>query len=211
MLCDLPMKEIIELCETYTTMVLTTNEHEFQLLGKALQVDTKILEEKKLKNCALQKLEEFLDKPPNLDDTLISAVYNPYVYILNRYIMNDFPVYLQDLQYFRHVAILVQRVAKKLNGPTIILKGRIDIIANQYNVVCVVHPGAPKRCGGLGDILAGAIATTLAYFDIKNKQIYKGTAVGSLVEYKLEDDTTNATIVGSLLCKVAQNYAFKKN
>eukprot|EP00794_Sanderia_malayensis_P007191 gene7191-7997_t len=47
----------------------------------------------------------------------------------------------------------------KLGGVTLVEKGEIDIITNGAIVTKILEKGSPRRCGGQGDVLAGAIAT----------------------------------------------------
>lgn len=41
---------------------------------------------------------------------------------------------------------------------TVVRKGPIDVITDGKEVLLVSCPGSKKRCGGIGDILAGTIA-----------------------------------------------------
>jgi len=45
-------------------------------------------------------------------------------------------------------------------GVTILLKGRYDLISDGEFTVQVEEEGSPRRCGGQGDVLAGALAVT---------------------------------------------------
>lgn len=51
----------------------------------------------------------------------------------------------------------VERLATAM-GVTIICKGMIDVIAGEGVVLTCDLPGAPRRCGGQGDVLSGAAA-----------------------------------------------------
>ena len=42
---------------------------------------------------------------------------------------------------------------------TIVKKGSVDIITDGQAVVSCNHEGSLKRCGGIGDLLTGAVAT----------------------------------------------------
>jgi len=44
---------------------------------------------------------------------------------------------------------------------TLVRKGTIDIISDGHRVLYCAEPGAPKRCGGQGDFLAGTTGTLL--------------------------------------------------
>ena len=65
-------------------------------------------------------------------------------------------------------------VTAQLDGPVVVAKGEVDIVALDVaevgrrissfrrHLVCD-EPGSPRRCGGQGDVLAGSIATFLAW------------------------------------------------
>ena len=64
-------------------------------------------------------------------------------------------------------------VTSQLDGPVVVAKGEVDIVALDVaevgrRISCRRHlvcdePGSPRRCGGQGDVLAGSIATFLAW------------------------------------------------
>ncbi|KAL7721734.1 ATP-dependent (S)-NAD(P)H-hydrate dehydratase [Entamoeba marina] len=60
-------------------------------------------------------------------------------------------------------------LSKMLGGVTIIKKGEHDIISNGYYTATVLQEGSPRRCGGIGDLLSGSVATFLAWSVLKNK------------------------------------------
>jgi ATP-dependent NAD(P)H-hydrate dehydratase len=45
-------------------------------------------------------------------------------------------------------------------GVTILLKGQFDLISDGKFTIQVDEEGSPRRCGGQGDVLAGALAVT---------------------------------------------------
>jgi ATP-dependent NAD(P)H-hydrate dehydratase len=47
----------------------------------------------------------------------------------------------------------------RLLGCTIIRKGPLDLITDGKEALYVMTPGSLKRCGGIGDILAGVVGT----------------------------------------------------
>ena len=53
----------------------------------------------------------------------------------------------------------VAEVASALGGVTVLLKGEVDIISDGRTTLEVGFRGCPRRCGGQGDVLAGATAT----------------------------------------------------
>lgn len=63
----------------------------------------------------------------------------------------------------RSKAAAVERLADQLGGVTIVLKGKEDIISNGSRTIVCAVPGGLKRCGGIGDVLSGAMATSLAW------------------------------------------------
>ncbi len=50
-----------------------------------------------------------------------------------------------------------------LLGCIIVRKGPIDLITDGKEALYVMAPGSKKRCGGIGDILAGCIGTFTQY------------------------------------------------
>jgi ATP-dependent NAD(P)H-hydrate dehydratase len=56
-------------------------------------------------------------------------------------------------------------IARTLGGPTIVRKGRTDLLADGSGELLLecTEAGCLKRCGGQGDVLAGSIATMLAW------------------------------------------------
>ncbi|CAM9176053.1 unnamed protein product [Scytosiphon promiscuus] len=65
-------------------------------------------------------------------------------------------------------ALQVERLARFLGGVTVVLKGRVDIISDGSRTVACEVPGGLKRCGGIGDVLSGAMATALAWVNLQN-------------------------------------------
>lgn len=53
-------------------------------------------------------------------------------------------------------------VARALGNVVIVAKGRTDVITDGRDVLVCDEGGAPKRCGGLGDVLCGALAPLAA-------------------------------------------------
>ncbi|KAJ2712941.1 hypothetical protein H4R19_002496 [Coemansia spiralis] len=54
-------------------------------------------------------------------------------------------------------------VAQKLGGVTVVCKGKADVITNGDRVFVCSEAGGLRRCGGQGDILAGALLAFLAW------------------------------------------------
>lgn len=60
----------------------------------------------------------------------------------------------------------VAALARALDGPTLLVKGKADRISNGDEVeemLFVEEAGGLKRCGGQGDVLSGCLATFLAW------------------------------------------------
>jgi len=53
----------------------------------------------------------------------------------------------------------VRKLANSLENITILKKGHVDIISNGHEVVHAGGEGSLKRCGGVGDLLTGILAT----------------------------------------------------
>lgn len=62
---------------------------------------------------------------------------------------------------------VVKRLASYLGGVTVVLKGKVDIISDGTRTVTCAVPGGLKRCGGIGDVLSGTMATTLAWIHLQ--------------------------------------------
>uniref|UniRef100_A0A0G4I2T5 ATP-dependent (S)-NAD(P)H-hydrate dehydratase n=1 Tax=Chromera velia CCMP2878 TaxID=1169474 RepID=A0A0G4I2T5_9ALVE len=69
--------------------------------------------------------------------------------------------------------LLVVQIARALDGPTIVRKGRIDLITNGKIVLTCCFPGALKRSGGQGDVLSGCTLAFAAWVHAKKKQSEK--------------------------------------
>ena len=59
-------------------------------------------------------------------------------------------------------ADVAAQVARKLGNVVVVAKGQRDVITDGTDVLVCDEPGAPKRCGGLGDVLCGALAPLAA-------------------------------------------------
>ncbi|ELP87132.1 hypothetical protein EIN_496870 [Entamoeba invadens IP1] len=81
----------------------------------------------------------------------------------------------------------VYRLAKELGGVTIFQKGRVDVISNGTYTVQCKHSGSPRRCGGQGDLLSGALAAFIAWSVLapntdENDLLVSGVAVSALIK-----------------------------
>jgi len=66
--------------------------------------------------------------------------------------------------------VTVRQLAEKLGNVTIVQKGQDDVVSNGLldDIKCS-QPGSPRRCGGQGDLLAGAIAAFASWGFLKEK------------------------------------------
>lgn len=62
------------------------------------------------------------------------------------------------------VVIETESLAKALCGVTVVRKGPFDIISNGEMTVVCEEEGSPRRCGGQGDLLSGAITAFANWF-----------------------------------------------
>ncbi|GAA6014068.1 hypothetical protein JCM10207_000226 [Rhodosporidiobolus poonsookiae] len=58
---------------------------------------------------------------------------------------------------------LAALVARALDGPTLVQKGREDRITNGHETLVSSTTGSSRRCGGQGDVLSGAVGAFLAW------------------------------------------------
>ena len=137
-------------------------------------------------------------------------------------------------------------VTSQLGGPVVVAKGEVDIVAldvdigestgkvwhrisHRRHLVCD-EPGSPRRCGGQGDVLAGAIATFLAWatrskeaecavvrrIDVEGDHAEDLiAAAGDRPEYKMHSSLASAVSVvaayaGCLVTRVAARAAFER-
>ena len=137
-------------------------------------------------------------------------------------------------------------VTSQLDGPVVVAKGEVDIVAldvdigestgkvwhrisHRRHLVCD-EPGSPRRCGGQGDVLAGAIATFLAWatrskeaecavvrrIDVEGDHAEDLiAAAGDGPEYKMHSSLASAVSVvaayaGCLVTRVAARAAFER-
>jgi len=64
-------------------------------------------------------------------------------------------------------------LARKLEGVTIIQKGRQDVISNGRDTMIVDTEGGLKRTGGQGDVLTGCLVTLLAWKKLYSEGAWK--------------------------------------
>jgi ATP-dependent NAD(P)H-hydrate dehydratase len=103
---------------------------------------------------------------------------------------------LQENNYFTKEI----KLAKKLNNKIILKKGEVDIITNGNVLLLVGNEGSQKRCGGIGDILNGIIAT---FNGMKKKQIQPNSEL-------LEGELLEICALACYVCKKASHSAYIK-
>lgn len=95
----------------------------------------------------------------------------------------------------------VTKLSLALDGVTILRKGKTDIISNgKLQAECSVE-GSFRRCGGQGDILAGAIGTFSYWSNIYEK---------IPTDLKSNNAFLIAAFAGSCLTRRASHLAFRK-
>jgi ATP-dependent NAD(P)H-hydrate dehydratase len=84
-------------------------------------------------------------------------------------------------------------------GVVICRKGRVDIISDGKQAIVVCTPGSPRRCGGQGDVLSGAIGVCTAW------ALARPAADSAL------PPLMRAALVGSFLTRCGSFQAFKSH
>lgn len=64
---------------------------------------------------------------------------------------------------------VVHSCARSLDGPTLFVKGRKDVITNGNVIVSCEEENSARRCGGQGDVLAGSISAFSCWTHSSNK------------------------------------------
>lgn len=93
---------------------------------------------------------------------------------------------------------LLQSLAKRIGGVTILQKGKSDLISDGDTVKSVSIYGSPRRCGGQGDILSGSVAVFLSWAQAKEK-----STISSM------NPTVLGCIAASALLRKAASLAFE--
>lgn len=85
-------------------------------------------------------------------------------------------------------------VADALRGPTILLKGQVDraYAMGEVSVLECNEPGTPRRPGGLGDVLAGVVATMMGWL------------------YQRRGSNLHACLAAATIVRRASRFAFEK-
>lgn len=102
---------------------------------------------------------------------------------------------------------LVRNLASRLNGPIVVSKGARDVISDGRLVALCDTKGSPRRAGGQGDVMAGAIATFMAWAS-------KGNVIEK--ENQTESNRTmppafiTAAYGGCMVTRLASSEAFRE-
>lgn len=91
------------------------------------------------------------------------------------------------------------QLSKALGYPVILQKGSVDTFSDGKITLTNEEFGSPRRCGGQGDILSGAIGTFAAWAKQANLDDYEGNPL------------LFAVYGGSLLTRASSNVAFKEH
>lgn len=99
------------------------------------------------------------------------------------------------------------QLSQKLGNVTVILKNFKDVIARNDQYVVIDIEGSPRRVGGQGDTLTGALATFVNWSNNYNKELFT-----SPLDKKLTPDELNllACAAASATVRTASAKAFKK-
>jgi ATP-dependent NAD(P)H-hydrate dehydratase len=110
---------------------------------------------------------------------------------------NEFKSLLKALQLPENDSC--ESLARKL-GVTVVQKGEKDIVSNGKSTITVDEAGSPRRCGGQGDLVAGAIGAFLCWAYTQEKS-----------EHSDADKNLLAGAGGCLIGRHLAARAFSKN
>ena len=126
-------------------------------------------------------------------------------------------------------ALHAAQLARAMGGLTVVRKGAIDVATDGSTAVYCCRKGAPRRCGGQGDVLTGAIGTVWAWCGLRkqksaadDKQQKSSEKSGSAGDDKVTaaaqgeggeqlKDELLAAYCGSLLVRKSAELAFKEH
>ncbi|KAL5782536.1 hypothetical protein ACOSP7_007565 [Xanthoceras sorbifolium] len=123
------------------------------------------------------------------------AVLTPNVNEYKRLVQKVLSCEVTDRDAFQ----LLQALAKRIGGVTILQKGKSDLISDGDIVKSVSIYGSPRRCGGQGDILSGSVAVFLSWARAKEK-----SAISAM------NPAVLGCIAASALLRKAASLAFEK-
>jgi len=112
-----------------------------------------------------------VENDPNLiygyNKATITANFNEYTRLCNRVLRKNPPPAVNESEDSRDLQIsTAMELAKGLGNVTLVCKGSIDIITDGTGVISCKVQGGLRRCGGLGDVLAGTIGTFATWADL---------------------------------------------
>ncbi|XXG89249.1 hypothetical protein AAC387_Pa12g1298 [Persea americana] len=93
-------------------------------------------------------------------------------------------------------------LASRIDGPTILRKGKGDLISDGDAFVLVNNDGSPRRCGGQGDILSGSVAV----FSSWARQ--KASALNEDPSNSVQNPMVLGCMAGAVLLRKAAALAF---
>lgn len=103
-------------------------------------------------------------------------------------------------------------MSQALDNVTILLKGEHDLVTNGIHVISSDECGAPRRCGGLGDIVSGACAVMAHWaWNLNLEPTLGGTETASTSEAYPQDNALWATWCAAVLVKKSTTSAFSKH
>lgn len=101
----------------------------------------------------------------------------------------------------------VRRLAENLGFLTILKKGKIDIISDGKVTVYNEVQGSLKRCGGIGDLMAGTLSLFLHWCNMSNIHFFDELENKSS---ELEHPNIIAAYTASVFTRKCSQMAFKK-
>lgn len=109
---------------------------------------------------------------------------------------------------YQDLAFKIMDVSQSLGGVTILLKGKTDLISNGSCIIAVVdEAGSPRRCGGMGDILAGSVGIML-HWASSSSPVVPGEAEAGGKDFSQVSPTMWACWGGCVLTKRTAELAF---
>lgn len=87
------------------------------------------------------------------------------------------------------------QLARAIGGVTVVRKGAIDVASDGSSAVYCCRQGAPRRCGGQGDVLTGAIGTVWAWCGLKRQREADEKEKGGGGDKKREKDNSGGDVV----------------
>lgn len=166
-----------QIINNYLNAVLTPNVVEYGRLEKAVEDLQKGAGEGKKGDAKTQK-EPSADKSQPLDAGLAEAT------------ASEHPHHAED-----DPAAGARALSKALGGVTIVRKGALEVIANADVCVACTAEGLPRRVGGQGDTLAGAIATFVTWEQNYHRKLWDNSVLLSAQESRVLACFAAATVV----------------